>query len=269
VSGQRSDGAPGAENASVFEALARLGEFFRLDSFRPQTPPAPPWQPLSELAGAPRFAGRVDQIRTALAAMTSVPSESIELRVAASVAHLGLSARLISPLLGIAVLAGRIPDITLADLYWQPAPGGAFPLAIAGPAFDRSRPAGGGPDRLDAQFADWLAGGPVSVLTARAAELAVPSQTLWGNVASALSAAQGVIARAQPALAAPAAAFVDAVLKRSPLAGRHTTTVDGRFRRTNCCLIYQVSGDRTAICGDCVLLGRRGLALEENEQPRE
>mgnify|MGYP002653128777 CR=1 FL=1 len=25
------------------------------------------------------------------------------------------------------------------------------------------------------------------------------------------------------------------------------------FRRRSCCLIYQVSGDRTAVCGDCVL----------------
>jgi hypothetical protein len=268
VNGQRSDDAVGAENAVLIEALAPLGEFFRLESYEPQTPPAPPWEPLAELAATVRFARRVDQVRSALATMTSVSSGSIEVRVAASVAHLGLSARLISPLLGTAVLAGRIPDITLADLYWQPAPGGAFPLMIAGPAFDQSRPAGG-PDRLEAQFAEWLAGGPVSVLTARALELAVPSQTLWGNVASALSAAQGVIARAQPALAAPAAAFVDEVLERSPLAGRHTTTVDGRFRRTNCCLIYQVSGDRAAICGDCVLHGRRGLALEENEQPGE
>jgi hypothetical protein len=229
--------------------LAALGQFFALDSYPDAAPPTPPWQPIAGLADPDAMARRAEQVAAALAGMTEVASDSIHMRVALSVAHLGLTARLASPLLGLALLQRRLPSVILTDLYWQPDPGGAFPLAVAESALARTS----GPDALDDQFARWLRDGPVGALTRSAAGVGAPIQTLWGNVASAIHAAGTVLTRAEPALQDQARAFVSAVLALPPLAGRHTTTVDGRFRRTNCCLIYQVAGDHQAICGDCVL----------------
>lgn len=53
----------------------------------------------------------------------------MELWVAASIAHLGLAARIISPALGLAVSAGAVPDYSTA--WWQPKLDGAFPLSLA------------------------------------------------------------------------------------------------------------------------------------------
>ena len=58
-------------------------------------------------------------------------------RVAASVLFLGLAAQLVAPLLGAAVLAGELPRLTVADLYWQPVTGGPWPLAARAPCTSR------------------------------------------------------------------------------------------------------------------------------------
>ena len=55
---------------------------------------------------------------------------AVEFRVAASVTHLGVAARLISPALGMAVLLGRVPRMDPAEVYWQPVLGGPLPLSL-------------------------------------------------------------------------------------------------------------------------------------------
>ncbi len=54
----------------------------------------------------------------------------MEFRVAASVTHLGVAARLISPVLGMAVLLGRVPRMDPAEVRWQPVLGGPLPLSL-------------------------------------------------------------------------------------------------------------------------------------------
>ncbi len=86
---------------------------------------------------------------------------------------------------------------------------------------------------------------------------ALSPQVLWGNVASALGGAAGMIADNLPPHAARAAAIVEAALIQPPL----RATADliqpdaGRDRwflvRRNCCLYYRIPGGGT--CGDCVL----------------
>ncbi len=78
------------------------------------------------------LAERVASVRAALAASGGRPAEAVELRVAASVAHLGLVARVVSPLLGLAALH-RLPSRppTLDDLRWHSALGGAFAAVAA------------------------------------------------------------------------------------------------------------------------------------------
>jgi ferric iron reductase protein FhuF len=47
---------------------------------------------------------------------------------------------------------------------------------------------------------------------------------------------------------------VDQLMSRPRLRGTGTS-IDGRFRRRTCCLIYRAAPGRDgAVCGDCVLL---------------
>jgi len=71
---------------------------------------------------------RIDAVRAALAA--GRPVQRIEHKVAASVTHLGLVARLISPALAFVVTTGHLPCTDLSRVWWQDQLGGAFPLSI-------------------------------------------------------------------------------------------------------------------------------------------
>jgi len=85
----------------------------------------------------------------------------------------------------------------------------------------------------------------------------LPEHLLWGNVASALGGAAGMIADAAPEHAGRAAEVVTELLKLPPLAGtaelaRPDPRRDRWFLvRRNCCLYYRIPGGGT--CGDCVL----------------
>lgn len=119
---------PGA----VIDAITALGPFFAFtthpaDASRTAGAPRPgEWQPLDAAA----VAARVTAVRQWLAAAGGQPPEAVELRVAASVAHLGLAARLLSPALAAAVLHGTLLDHTLAQVRWQPALGAPPPLSL-------------------------------------------------------------------------------------------------------------------------------------------
>ena len=69
-----------------------FGPFFAVA--RHQVSPTPPWRPMSELIDDPdALTARVHKVRSAL-----MGNGEPEIRVAASVAHLGLVARLIAPM---------------------------------------------------------------------------------------------------------------------------------------------------------------------------
>ena len=78
----------------------------------------------------PLLAERAAGVRAYLAAAGGQPPEAVEPRVAASVAHLGLAARLVSPALAAAVLHGRPLGCDLGAVRWQPALGGPVPLSL-------------------------------------------------------------------------------------------------------------------------------------------
>ena len=76
---------------------------------------------------------------------------------------------------------------------------------------------------------------------------------LWGNVASAVNGAATMIAAARPDLAGAAAEIAAAMLANPALIGTYQGRPLRGFRRRNCCLIYRLSPERRAYCGDCVL----------------
>ena len=85
--------------ASLRDQLAAFGPYFAVD--RPDSSDDASWRPLSVLLDSPAaLTERVLAVRAALG------GERVEVRTAVSVAQLGLVARLISPMIGVAVLSG-------------------------------------------------------------------------------------------------------------------------------------------------------------------
>ncbi|MFD0632735.1 hypothetical protein ACFQ9X_15185 [Catenulispora yoronensis] len=117
--------------ALVSEELAALGPYFGAAFHAGSESCEAPWRPFAELVEEPgAMAERVAGVRGYLAAGSGQDIEKVELRVAASVAHLGLVARVMSPLFGLGVLYGWRGSVRAGDLRWQPGLASTFPLSI-------------------------------------------------------------------------------------------------------------------------------------------
>lgn len=207
--------------------------------------PRPPWHSLSALVEpGGLLTGRIDATRNALADRAGRPVEEIELRVAASIAHLGLVARLIAPPVAAAA-AGYGLGIQPGEIWWQDTLGGPVPLSVA------ATPRVVADASLEART---LLDEVVAPLTTQTLRLVgVSAHVLWGNVASAINGAAAQVAARRPDLSRASWAIA-AALFASPRLGRERTPPGPAFHRSNCCLIYRVSGsDRQGVCGDCVL----------------
>ncbi|MFD0318669.1 (2Fe-2S)-binding protein [Streptomyces flavalbus] len=170
-----------------------------------------------------------------------------ETRTAASVAHLGLAARLWSVALGCAAVYGRVPDLDPGRLRWDPDASAPDDLWLAG-----VRPLPGDAETVAAVVLDaHLA--PLAALLRDRYRLA--SGLLWGNAASALTGAARELdrwahAHGRPDVAARAGALTRRLLAHPPLTGTGTLTGTA-FRRRSCCLYYRAPGG--GLCGDCCL----------------
>lgn len=213
--------------------LAALGPFFAAGLHRFGETPAAPWRSVRDLADDPNVLDdRVTRVRSALAG--GGPPDRVSLRVAASVAQLGLVARLIAPAVASGALQlAMAPD----DSWWQDQLGGPFPLSISLHESGRIDP---------------LVGVIESITIATASAYGVPLRTVWGNVASAANSAAQMVARNRPELACRARDVADAILADPRVEGGHLTSGPS-FRRTSCCLIYLLDREARSLCGDCVL----------------
>ncbi|MFC9231642.1 (2Fe-2S)-binding protein [Streptomyces decoyicus] len=254
------------------EQVSALGPFFTFETHAAGSEIVAPWRKLSEVARVESevLEERVASVRAALAGGGGRPAEAVELRVAASVAHLGLVARVVSPLLGLAALR-RLPSRppTLDDLRWHSGLGGAFALSLPretvaavatddAVATDEPVAAGDAGSVVGAGAAGALLEGPVRDLVDAVAAFSVSRRILWGNVASAVNGATAGIVSAAPSLARPARTASLLMLRHPRLRDAHTLDPrNGRFRRRSCCLIYRAAPDAAgAVCGDCVLVRR-------------
>ncbi len=233
---------------SARDQLTALGPFFAADAHDPRVPAEAPWREMSELLDDPAvLAARIDASRAYLAAASGQDVGAVELRVAASVTHLGLVARTLSPLLALSALHGRTSAVGLRDLRWQPALPSTFPLSIANLHADTAS----AESVIDSVAAD---------LCAITRPFGVSGRVLWGNVASAIYGAGTALSRARPQHAPRVQAVVTQLLRHPALDDAGQTSLDGRFQRRSCCLIYRAAPGRDGVvCGDCVLLGVRGV----------
>ncbi|MFJ4466428.1 (2Fe-2S)-binding protein [Streptomyces sp. NPDC089424] len=168
-----------------------------------------------------------------------------EARVAASVAHLGLAARLWSAALGCAVLYGRIPDLDPRLLRWDADAGAPDDLWLT-----EVRPLPGD----TATLVDVVLHGHLEPLAAALrVRHRLATGLLWGNAASALAGAARELdrwARAHGRTDTGARTrSLTAGLFAHPLLRGTGTLTGGAFRRRSCCLYYRVPGG--GVCGDC------------------
>lgn len=214
-----------------------MGAFFAVDTHEADTRPTAPWRPLRELLDRPtRLDERVHSVRTALSGTR--PVAQIELRTAASIAHLGVVARLLAPALAAATLGLGQAALSSDDLWWQDQLGGPFPLSVVDFTSGQAGP---------------LVGSAVEAITAAtAASYPLSQQVLWGNVASAANSAACLIAGARPDDARRAYAAADRLLADPRVEGGRLHAGPS-FRRNSCCLIYRIADTKSAVCGDCVL----------------
>ncbi|MDT7712593.1 MAG: hypothetical protein QOG46_1282 [Pseudonocardiales bacterium] len=239
--------------------LAALGPFFAVETHAPGSTPRAPWHVMSELVGAPEvLMDRVLAVRAALASAGGREPGAVELRVAASVAHLGLVARLVSPALAVAVTSGVLLEVDFPSTRWQRVLGGAFPMSLPLDASsdigDRDMKPELSSEHLAFLLASRVLEGPVRDLVEVTMPLSVSRHVLWGNVASAVNGAASMIATCQPPCADRSLRIAALLLEQPPLRGTSAGSPGGGFRRRSCCLIYRAAPDAAgAVCGDCVL----------------
>lgn len=161
-----------------------------------------------------------------------------ELRVGASLVHLGHAARLWSPVLACVLGHGVMPDLT--DL--QRADNGTQ-LRLPEPRGHRVRPSAELLYRVVvAEHMEAFAAG---------LRVKVAPALLSGNIASALVGASNALLRARPDLREPVVGVTSELLNFGCLAESGVLTPVLEFTRRSCCLFYRVPGGGT--CGDCPL----------------
>ena len=225
----------------VLELAAGLGPYFK---WEPWDGDAEQWRPLTELLDVDVVEERVEAARRTLVRMTGLDAGEIGEREVASITFLGWASRLVSPVLGAIAVGGAMPLPELGLLRWRRVAGGPLPLAYA--------------EMIATDVPEEFPLGPVrAILEVVARRFSLPEHLLWGNVASALGGAAGMIADASPEHAERAAAVVEGLLRREPLSGTAILERPDPERarwflvRHNCCLYYRIPGGGT--CGDCVL----------------
>jgi hypothetical protein len=177
-------------------------------------------------------------------------SPDVEVRVAASLLHLGLVARLLAPMLGAALVAGVLPVATGRQVHLRLAGSNPMPLAVTGATTVPAVGAAAG----EALARYWLDPVIERLSASVCGRYSLSRRIAQGNVASAAAGALRGAVTARRDLAPQAEAVLTALFARGPLAGAGGQRADGTFVRRSCCLFYRVPGAGT--CADCVLTGR-------------
>lgn len=122
-------------------------------------------------------------------------------------------------------------------MWWQDELGGPFPLSVVTRV--------GEDNSLSGSAVESITQGVIH-------QSGVSRRVLWGNVGSAVNSAAQLVAASRPELASAARESADTYLG-DPRVDDGALRAGPDFRRRSCCLIYQLTDDRGAVCGDCVL----------------
>jgi hypothetical protein len=164
-----------------------------------------------------------------------------ELRVGASLVHLGHAARLWSPVLACALGHGVVPDLT----HLQRADNGAQ-LRMPEPVGEHLKE----PPSAEL-FYQMVVHDHMEPLAARLPVKLAPG-LLSGNIASALVGAARALLSVRPDLRQSVVGITNSLLNTGELTGSGVITGgDLNFRRRSCCLFYRIPAGGK--CGDCPL----------------
>lgn len=229
-------------DADISGRLSRLGEYFTLP-----TDMGAQSRRLSQLHEPETLSEFVNRMRAAMAESMRCDLPEIPLRVAASSFHLGVAARLLSPVIGAAVTEAVLPELTSESVIWH-ATTHHFPqFGLTGAAWVRTRTAAHAAQLITSSVVRQVLD-PLSA--ALRSTTGLSATVMAGNVASAANGAVTVLAMSRPQDEGRGRALVRALLDTDALAG--TAGVEhGRFVRRSCCLFYLAPGG--GLCGDCVL----------------
>lgn len=177
-------------------------------------------------------------------------------RVAASLAVLGYSSRLVAPAAAALVADRLLLDLDPPAVRWRYASGDGFRLGLPAPSgrhLPDGEPVGGA---LARRWWGGIVDGHLrGLVTAVRTVTPVAAGLLWGNIASSLAGALRILALRG---VAPLTACRDAaqtLLAYGPLADTgHLSVHKGQlfFVRRSCCLYYLLPGGGK--CGDCALV---------------
>lgn len=225
-------------------AAAAIGDYFVVET---ESLADPGWRRFTDLLDDPRVVNeQVGLARSTLSERTGITPIDVDLRACASIHFLGLASRLIAPPLATLTLAGLVVACGPHDLRWQSVDGGPVPIGYLEASVHYVEDCGTAADVLHEVFLE-----PVVQPLVEAFGSVSPI-VLWGNVASALVGAAGMIVRSGTTFMLDPIQISRAALTRGPLAGTGSFDVADRFfRRASCCLFYRIPGGGT--CGDCVL----------------
>ncbi|MEV0649033.1 (2Fe-2S)-binding protein [Phytomonospora sp. NPDC050363] len=216
-----------ADVRTLLDRVAGLGGFFGLPDAGAEAWPESHQYTAAELYEGDGWPVIADRTGTRLGG---------DRRVLLSVAQLGYLARLLSPILGAAVVAGKALVIPPGALVVRQTAAGGLRLALGeGARLD-------GLEKLSHAITDLH----LTPLTARLRHALAPTLQA-GNAASALAGAVKVL---PPGLRPEGARLLAELLARPPLAGAFTAP---GLRRT-CCLFLKLPGG--GACGDCPVPAR-------------
>lgn len=232
----------------VHARLSELGPFVGHDPL-PVDGAAAGWRPCAEVLASGAWVEQLmEHTRLVLALGGNLAETEVEDRVAASTAHLGVLARLISPTVSLTALSGRVPDVG-AHLW----------LRVDHHRLQASLDyAGLVADGAWARSDDLMAGPLVRDLLLPFGDLVVETTGLArsivvGNTASALRGSVTALRAVAPDVCGVAEHLVGDLLELPELSGAWevTSTRPATWRRRSCCLFYRLP--RAGLCGDCVL----------------
>ena len=239
----RGDGVREVEDGGrALAAAGSLGPFFAVE--REARPGWTSWRELVETPGP--LERRVAEVRRVLATGPGAPD--VEPRVAASIAHLGLVARLVSPVFGAALATGLLPVAGASEVLIGLTGANPLPLTLGRPGAVRVAPRS---DLAGLFDRCWLRPVLAPLATTVGRRYSLSPRVTQGNVASAVAAALRAASVARPDLRPQAEAWLTSLLADEPLGRAGRRRPDGTFVRRSCCLFYRVPGAGT--CADCVL----------------
>jgi hypothetical protein len=162
-----------------------------------------------------------------------------DLRIGASLVHLGHATRLWSPVLACTLAHGVVPH--LKDLQ----------RADDGAQLRMPEPVGHAVDSPSADLLYRIVVKQHMKPFAAGLRFKLAPALLAGNIASALVGASRALLSARPDLRGPILEITNSLLDTGMLAGSGViTSAHLGFKRRSCCLFYRVPGK--SVCGDCV-----------------